>query len=181
MRADLKRLKRETESRPGTAGSSGAVAAAPDSGSHSTPQPASSALDTRTRTDSHRLAVATESANSVSVSPPATSTRKYVFAALAVLVVALAAAGIWYWRAHQQGSAAQIESIAVIPFASAAGNADADLLSDGLTESLIDSLAHVPNLKVKSRNSVFHYKGKEVDVQRVGKDLTVDALSLIHI
>ena len=176
MRADLKRLKRETESRPGTAGSSGAVAAAPDSGSHSTPQPASSALDTRTRTDSHRLAVATESANSVSVSPPATSTRKYVFAALAVLVVALAAAGIWYWRAHQQGSAAQIESIAVIPFASAAGNADADLLSDGLTESLIDSLAHVPNLKVKSRNSVFHYKGKEVDVQRVGKDLTVDAL-----
>ncbi|MGO9650679.1 MAG: tetratricopeptide repeat protein, partial [Terriglobales bacterium] len=70
----------------------------------------------------------------------------------------------------------QIESIAVIPFASAGGNADTDLLSDGLTESLIDSLAHVPQLKVKSRNSVFRYKGKDVDVQKVGKDLTVDAL-----
>jgi hypothetical protein len=34
----------------------------------------------------------------------------------------------------------------------------------------------VPQLKVKSRNSVFRYKGKEVDVQKVGKELTVDAL-----
>ena len=34
----------------------------------------------------------------------------------------------------------------------------------------------MPELKVKSRNSVFRYKGKEVDVQKVGKDLTVDAL-----
>ena len=41
---------------------------------------------------------------------------------------------------------------------------------------MIDSLAHVPQLKVKSRNSVFRYKGKEVDVQKVGKELTVDAL-----
>jgi tetratricopeptide (TPR) repeat protein len=41
---------------------------------------------------------------------------------------------------------------------------------------LIDSLAHVPQLKVKSRSSVFRYKGKDVDVQKVGKELTVDAL-----
>jgi TolB-like protein len=64
----------------------------------------------------------------------------------------------------------------VIPFANVGGNADTDYLSDGLTESLIASLAHVPGLKVKSRNSVFRYKGKDVDVQQVGKDLTVDAL-----
>ena len=56
------------------------------------------------------------------------------------------------------------------------GNADTDFLSDGITESLIASLAHVPQLKVKSRNSVFRYKGKDVDVQKVGKELTVDAL-----
>src|ERR1019366_9698012 len=49
-------------------------------------------------------------------------------------------------------------------------------LSDGLTESLIASLTHVPDLKVKSRNSVFRYKGKDVDVQKVGKELIVDAL-----
>jgi TolB-like protein/Tfp pilus assembly protein PilF len=84
------------------------------------------------------------------------------------------AAGIWYWRSKR--SAAQIESVAVIPFANVGGNGDTDFLVDGLTEALIASLAHVPDLKVKSRNSVFRYKGKEVDVQKVGKELTVDAL-----
>ena len=88
----------------------------------------------------------------------------------------MAVAGIWYWRASTKAGTAQIQSIAVIPFVNSGGNADGDFLSDGLTESLIDSLAHVPELKVKSRNSVFRYKGKEVDVQQVGKDLTVDAL-----
>ena len=74
-------------------------------------------------------------------------------------------------RAKEQ----QIDSIAVIPFSNSGGNADTEFLSDGLTESLIASLAHVPNLKVKSRISVFRYKGKEIDLQQVGKDLTVDA------
>src|SRR5437660_3358227 len=86
----------------------------------------------------------------------------------------MAAAGIWYWRVKLSSS--QIESIAVIPFANSGSSADTDFLSDGLTESLISSLAHVPQLKVKSRNSVFRYKGKEVDVQKIGKELTVDAL-----
>jgi TolB-like protein len=90
------------------------------------------------------------------------------------LFLAMAASGIWYWRAKPSSS--QIESIAVLPFSSVGGNADTEFLSDGLTESLIASLAHVPQLKVKSRNSVFRYKGKEVDVQKVGKELTVDAL-----
>ena len=57
------------------------------------------------------------------------------------------------------------------------GSSDTDYLSDGLTESLIDSLSHVPQLKVKSRNSVFRYKGKvDVDVQKVGNELGVGAL-----
>src|SRR5262245_56184859 len=45
-----------------------------------------------------------------------------------------------------------------------------------MTESLIDSLAHLPQLKVKSRHSVFRYKGKEIDVQKTGKDLGVSVL-----
>jgi serine/threonine protein kinase/tetratricopeptide (TPR) repeat protein len=101
------------------------------------------------------------------------SARKYWVMAVAVLLVAMAA-GYWYWRTT--ASPAQIESIAVIPFASVGGNADSDYLSDGLTESLIASLAHLPQLKVKSRNSVFRYKGKEVDLQKVGTELSVAAL-----
>jgi serine/threonine-protein kinase len=109
--------------------------------------------------------------------PPATQTasvRMYWVPAAAVLLVAMAAAGIWYWRTR--ASTSQIGSIAVIPFSSVGGSADTDYLSDGLTESLIASLAHLPRLKVKSRNSVFRYKGKDVDLQKVGNELTVDAL-----
>jgi TolB-like protein/class 3 adenylate cyclase/tetratricopeptide (TPR) repeat protein len=100
--------------------------------------------------------------------------KLYWVSTVVVLFLAMAAVGIWYWRTGSGTS--QIESIAVIPFASVDGNADADYLSDGLTESLIASLARVPQLKVKSRNSVFRYKGKEVDLQKVGKELIVDAL-----
>jgi TolB-like protein len=130
------------------------------------------------RADLKRLRRETESSRSVSALPAVaqkTPARKYWVAAVAVLIlIAMVAAGMWYWRG--KSSTAQIESIAVIPCANVGGNADADFLSDGLTESLITSLAHVPQLKVKSRNSVFRYKGKEVDVQKVGKELTVDAL-----
>ena len=128
------------------------------------------------RADLKRLRRATESGTAVAalVGPQKFSTRKYLIPSAVVLFVAMTAAGIWYWRA--KASTSQIESIAVIPFANVGGSADTDYLSDGLTESLISSLAHVPGLKVKSRNSVFRYKGKDVDVQKVGKDLTVDAL-----
>jgi TolB-like protein/Tfp pilus assembly protein PilF len=74
------------------------------------------------------------------------------------------------------GRAAQIDSIAVLPFTNVSGDSSIDYLSDGMTESLIASLTHVPGLKVKSRNSVFHYKGKDVDAQKAGSELGVSAL-----
>jgi serine/threonine protein kinase len=128
------------------------------------------------RADLKRLKRETDSGKSAGSLPAAqvASPRKYWVATLSLILVAMTAAVVWYWRSKP--STAQIESIAVIPFATAGGNADTDFLSDGLTESLIASLAHVPDLKVKSRNSVFRYKGKDVDVQKVGKELTVDAL-----
>jgi serine/threonine protein kinase/tetratricopeptide (TPR) repeat protein len=176
IRADLKRLKRETDSRHGAPASSGSVAAVQESGQVAQQTSPASAMDLRTdsqRSVSQHSAPSSGSATSSTALPAATAMRKYGFAALAVVFIALAA-GIWYWRSRAGTS--QVESIAVIPFDAVDGNADTGLISDGLTESLIDSLAHVPQLKVKSRNSVFRYKGKEVDVQKVGKELTVDAL-----
>jgi TolB-like protein/Tfp pilus assembly protein PilF len=69
-----------------------------------------------------------------------------------------------------------LDSVAVLPFTNVRGDAHADYLSDGITESLIGSLAHVPQLKVRSRDSVFRYKGKDVDVQTAGSSLRVSAL-----
>ncbi len=64
----------------------------------------------------------------------------------------------------------------MLPFTNVSGDASTDYLSDGITESLIASLTHVPGLKVKSRNSVFRYKRKDVDTQKVGNELGVSAL-----
>jgi TolB-like protein len=128
------------------------------------------------RADLKRLNRETESGKSVAALPAATpkaTVGKFWVAAVAALFLVMAA-GIWYW--HGKAGPSQIESIAVIPFATPGGNADTDYLSDGLTESLIASLAHVPQLKVISRNSVFRYKGKDVDAKKVGKELAVDAL-----
>ena len=172
MRADLKRLKRETESRHGVPASSGAVMAALESSAQATqpPSPASGSSPALATLPSSSVVEVTE----VPAAGRGKLGRIVAPVALVALLIAIAAAGIWYWRA--KAGASQIESIAVLPFATVGGNADTDLLSDGLTESLMASLAHVPELKVKSRNSVFRYKGKETDVQQIGKDLTVDAL-----
>jgi serine/threonine protein kinase len=172
MRTDLKRLKRETESRRGVSTSSGPTVAAQESSSQVAKQPSlasdsPSALTSSPSSTTVRVAEASAAARGRRAATP-------VPILLAGLFIATMAAGIWYWRG--KASASQIESIAVIPFANIGGNADTDFLSDGLTESLIASLAHVPQLKVKSRNSVFRYKGKDVDVQQVGKLLDVDAL-----
>jgi eukaryotic-like serine/threonine-protein kinase len=108
-------------------------------------------------------------------SPDQTLKRRKLWSVLAACIAALglAAVGAWYLRS---GRAAQIDSIAVLPFSNGGGDANTDYLSDGITESLIDNLAHVPQLKVKSRNTVFRYKGKDVDVQRFGSDLGVSAV-----
>ncbi|HEY5992345.1 MAG TPA: tetratricopeptide repeat protein, partial [Candidatus Udaeobacter sp.] len=68
------------------------------------------------------------------------------------------------------------KSIAVLPFENQNRDPDADYLCDGIPESIINSLSELPKLKVMSRNSVFHYKGKETDAQTVGKELKVQTL-----
>jgi serine/threonine-protein kinase len=68
------------------------------------------------------------------------------------------------------------KSIAVLPFDNQNRDPDTDYLSDGIPESIINSLSQLPNLKVMSRNSVFHYKGKDTDAQAVAKELKVQAV-----
>jgi eukaryotic-like serine/threonine-protein kinase len=62
----------------------------------------------------------------------------------------------------------------VLPFTNS--DPTTEYLSDGITESLIDSLSRMPDLKVKSRNTVFHYKGRETDPKKIGRELGVHAL-----
>jgi serine/threonine-protein kinase len=69
------------------------------------------------------------------------------------------------------------DTLAVLPFANVSQDADAEYLCDGITESLINSLAELPSVsKVIARGSVFEYKGLEVDPRDVGRELGVKAL-----
>src|SRR5712671_1419417 len=76
-------------------------------------------------------------------------------------------------RVFGGASQARIESIAVLPFANLSNDPKTEYLSDGITESLINSLSQLPNLAVMSRNTVFRYKGQASDPQKVGRDLHV--------
>ncbi len=64
-------------------------------------------------------------------------------------------------------------SIAVLPFVDMSPKSDGEHLSDGLTEELISALAGIDRLRVIARTSVFHYKGKPVDVREAGTKLGV--------
>src|SRR5262249_17455511 len=69
-----------------------------------------------------------------------------------------------------------IHSIAVLPFKNIAQDPNAEYLSDGITESLINRLSQLSGLKVMSSSAVFRSKGKEQDAQKVGSDLHVPAV-----
>ena len=91
---------------------------------------------------------------------------------LIAVALALCAAAVLWLRPH--GGA--IDSIAVLPFVNASSDPNAEYLSDGITESLINSLSQLPRLRVAARAIVFRYKGREADPQRAGRDLNVRAV-----
>jgi serine/threonine protein kinase/TolB-like protein/Tfp pilus assembly protein PilF len=91
---------------------------------------------------------------------------------LAVLAVAIAGLASYF---ALSGKAA-INSVAVLPFVNVTEDPNAEYLSDGISESLIDSLSQLPQLKVIARSSTFKYKGKEFDPEGVAKALGVQAI-----
>jgi len=93
-------------------------------------------------------------------------------AALAVLIVAVLA-GL---GRHAFRGGPVMESVAVLPFENTGGDPEAEYLSDGISESLINRLSRLPHLKVIARASVFRYKGKHPDLATVAKELGVRAV-----
>ena len=102
-------------------------------------------------------------------------------AAAAVLVIA--AIGWQAWRQLQSRrvgtapvsaiAAAPDKSIAVLPFVDMSEKRDQEYFSDGLSEELIDRLAHNPELKVIARTSSFAFKGRNEDIRTIARTLGV--------
>ena len=79
-------------------------------------------------------------------------------------------------RSSERRSSGQIESLAILPMENASADAGMEYLSDGITESIINSLSQLPGLRVVPRSTVFEYKGRKSDPQKTGEELAVHAV-----
>ena len=128
------------------------------------------------KADLQRLKRDTESgkATASSTAVPHWSRRTTFIGAVAfVFIIALIA--IAAFDLGRSGHA-PINSVAVLPFSNASDDPNTEYLSYGITEGVIDRLSGLPNLKVISRSSAFRYKQRDVEPQRVAKELGVEAL-----
>ena len=103
--------------------------------------------------------------------PVSRSRNGALYASIALILVLIAGAFIYF----RYLNAPAINSVAVLPFANDSGDPGAEYLSDGLTESIINSLSQVPDLRVMSRNAAFRFKGSN-DPQAAGRSLNVGAV-----
>ena len=127
---------------------------------------------------SRRSGVDLNGGSEESIRRPAVAGRPAAVAAVLVLLVLSAIATLPRGTPRDPTIPDARASIAVLPFQHIAVNADADILVDGLTEAIINSLSAASQLKVISRASVFRYKGKDIDSRRVGRELGVRAVLL---
>jgi TolB-like protein/DNA-binding winged helix-turn-helix (wHTH) protein/Tfp pilus assembly protein PilF len=98
--------------------------------------------------------------------------------AAAAAIMAFTAVAYFYFPNNNSSvpGGEAIDSVAVLPFVNASGDPNTEYLSDGISDSIINSLSQLPTLKVMSLNSVLRYKGKQIDPQAVGRELNVRAV-----
>jgi len=98
--------------------------------------------------------------------------RWLIMIGILALVIALVAGGAFYLNHGRD----RIDSVAVLPFVNTGGDPNLEYLSDGITDSLMDSLSQLTDIRVVSRTSAFRYKGKEAQPRTVARDLGVRAV-----
>ena len=145
--ADLKRLKRDTDSGRALAASGAVPAAARDE----------------------------LSSDAVVAASLARRHKTGLLVGLAAVILVVAGVGYGLYRVLAPGGAA-ISSVAVLPFVNSSGDPETEYLSDGITESLINNLSQLPHLQVMARSTVFRYKGPNVDPLQAGRELKVGAV-----
>ena len=125
------------------------------------------------RADLKRLSRDTESGKTMpSAAAIRHRSRRWTVVGVLALAIALAAGAAFYLNHNRD----RIDSVAVLPFVNTSGDPNVEYLSDGVTEGVINSLSQLRQLRVMARTTVFHYKGRNTDPQKVGHDLNVRAV-----
>jgi len=121
----------------------------------------------------HKLEVEAELQASTATLPWLRWIRSRTVVVLILLVAALALALPFYWHRNITTATSFDKSIAVLPFENASKDPNAEYLSEGISDALINSLTELQRLRVIARSTAFQYKGKDVDPRRVGRELQV--------
>ena len=179
MRADLKRLKRETESRPGARGSSGSVRAVQESGSQATQRPPSSGssevlVPSPSQSSSLSSALAAVAADKA----PALPTPGHSYAKIAGVVAAVALlVAVVFWFVRQRPAPSVVSagqrSIAVLPLQNLGSNKDVDFLRLALADEIATSLSYVRSLTIRPFATTSKYDSPTLDLQEAGRNMHV--------
>jgi serine/threonine-protein kinase len=111
--------------------------------------------------------------------PAARRTRRsWVSAGWAAAALALVGAvfAVYYLLTRTAAPPEVIETVAVLPFVNVGGDINAEYLSDGLADCLIQNLSQVRTLKVRPFTAVVHYRGDSPDLPAIGQALKVQAI-----
>ena len=103
--------------------------------------------------------------------------RPRAWGRIAIVLAAVIALGfVAYLGINAFRDRIPIDSVAVLPFQNGSGDEGLAYLSDGISESVLDRLAQLPQLKVIARTSSFKYRGENLDLQKIAADLGVRAI-----
>jgi TolB-like protein/Flp pilus assembly protein TadD len=162
LRADLKRLRRDTDSSRMVAPVTEAL---PAGAGNVTERPSSGRQPVA-------AAVADASSPSQTMAAPRSRRTMALAVVVAAIVALLAAAGAWYFLLREK----PLDSLAVLPFVNVGGDQSTEYLSDGITESIINNLSQLPQLSVRSFSAVAHFKNKDLNPQAAGNELKARAV-----
>src|SRR5437588_985581 len=129
------------------------------------------------RTDLQRLKRDTDTGKSAAITGTAETPKAKSWKSRSAIIgiTAILAILVWVWLSYFYPHKA-IDSVAILPFVNTTGDPNVEYLSDGVTEGVINSLSQLRQLRVMARTTVFHYKGRDADPQKVGRDLNVRAV-----
>jgi serine/threonine-protein kinase len=130
-----------------------------------------STMPTTARSQVETVADPITTFSNASVDAKAGKRRLFLYGAVGLLAVLAVVAAVLFISWSRP-----INSVAILPFVNDSKDPNAEYLSDGLTESIINSLSQLPNLKVMSRNAAFRFKGANLDPLEAGRNLNVGAV-----
>ncbi len=110
------------------------------------------------------------------VARPVSYARSVGFFGVGILVALVAFAAFSTVRERNASAAAGVRSIAVLPFADMSQKHDQEFIADGISEEIRNRLAQLPGLKVSARTASFVYKGQNVSLTEIGRNLDVEAV-----